>query len=591
MSRDIPLERYRNIGIMAHIDAGKTTTTERILYYTGKSYKIGEVHEGSATMDWMQQEQERGITITSAATTTFWRDHRVNIIDTPGHVDFTIEVERSLRVLDGAVAVFDSVAGVEPQSETVWRQADRYGVPRICFVNKMDRIGADFLRVRGDDRGPARRDAPGVEPADRHRGRLRGQCRPGARRGGHLGRRGARCELCLWPRAGGPCGGGGPEYRQKLIEAAVELDDAVLERFLEGEEPDRDTLNRLLRKGTLEGAFVPVLCGSAFKNKGVQPHARLRSSAYLPSAAGRRRTCRGELPNTGEEVFRAGLRRREALAALAFKLMNDQALRRQRSVFVPASTPGVLASGTYALQQQCRISKQRVSAACSRCTPSSSEQVEEAPRPGTSCAVVGLKRHHHRATPWSPKASEPVVLEKHELPRPGALHQAVDARRPSAARDKLAKALQRSISSAQEDPTFRVATDQETDDTIISGMGELHLEVHRRPPEAGIQAVEVTTVGQPQVAYRETISKDIEQVRLHAQEADRGVGSIRARSSFKLERRRTRASGYEFESNAIVGGVHPSKEYIPGRGQKALASTPSSNGVPWRASPWMDVRS
>jgi len=563
MPRDIPLDRYRNIGIMAHIDAGKTTTTERILFYTGKSYKLGEVHEGSAAMDWMEQEQERGITITSAATTTFWRDFRVNIIDTPGHVDFTIEVERSLRVLDGAVAVFDSVAGVEPQSETVWRQADKYGVPRICFVNKMDRMGADFFRcVRMIEQRlgatPLVLTLPVGAESDY---------------AGNVDL--VRNESVIWDGEAlgatfnyGPIGDEYAEqaadYRQRLIEAAVELDDEVLEKFFEGEEPDRDTLLRLIRKGTLEGRFVPVLCGSAFKNKGVQP--LLDAVVDLLPSPMDVEGCRGVLPNSEEEVLRKASDG-EPFAALAFKIMSDPYVG---SLSFARVYSGVIESGSYALNsvkgKRERIGRILLMHANSR------EELKDA-RAGDIVAFVGLKDTTTGDTLCD--AAKPVVLERMEFPDP-VIEIAVEPKTKSD-QEKMSMALNR---LAQEDPSFRVSTDPESGQTVIKGMGELHLEiiVDRMKREFKVDA----NVGQPQVAYRETITRPADVDYTHKKQTG-GSGQF-ARVKVHFEPAEA-GEGFVFESK-IVGGAIP-KEYVPGV-QKGLESSMASGVV--AGFPMVDLR-
>jgi elongation factor G len=460
MARQVPIDRYRNIGIMAHIDAGKTTTTERILYYTGRSYKIGEVHEGTATMDWMEQEQERGITITSAATTTFWRDHRVNIIDTPGHVDFTIEVERSLRVLDGAVAVFDGVAGVEPQTETVWRQADKYRVPRICFVNKMDRTGASFWRCLDMIKDRLGANAVVVNFPIGHEAEFTGVVDV------------LRNKAVVWleetlgakfedrpipehlkARAA--------EYRTKLIEAAAEMDDAVLESYLGGEEPDEATLIRCLRKGTVEFKIVPVLSGAAFKNKGVQPLLDavvdfLPSPLDLPPVE-------GTSPRGAEKVVRRP-DDAEPMAALAFKIMSDPFVGTLTFVRLYS---GRLESGSYLLNtvkdQRERIGRILLMHANNR------EEIKEA-HAGDIVALVGLKNTTTGDTLCDPQ--KPVVLERMEFPEP-VIEVAVEPK-SKADQEKLGVALSR---LAAEDPSFRVSSDPESGQTVIKGMGELHLEI------------------------------------------------------------------------------------------------------------------
>ncbi len=540
MSRTTPIEQYRNIGIMAHIDAGKTTTTERILYYTGKSYKIGEVHEGTATMDWMEQEQERGITITSAATTCFWKDHRINIIDTPGHVDFTIEVERSLRVLDGACAVFDSVAGVEPQSETVWRQADKYNVPRICFVNKMDRIGANFFRcvdMMVDRLGtrPMVMQLPiGVE-AD------------------FLGMVDLiKMQAIIWKDESlgaefyytdipADLADQAAEYRAKLVEMAVEMDDALMETYLDGVEPTEEQLNACIRAGVVKSAFVPVFLGSAFKNKGVQPLLDA-VVAYLPSPldvdaiVGRKVDSDEEEPReTSDEAPMSGL---------AFKIMNDP--------FVGSLTfvrlySGVMEGGSYILNtvkgKRERIGRMLQMHANSR------EDIKEA-RAGDIVALAGLKDTTTGDTLCDPNA--PIILERMEFPEP-VIEIAVEPK-SKADQEKMSEALQR---LAKEDPSFRVSVDHESGQTIIKGMGELHLEiiVDRMKREFKVDA----NIGAPQVAYRETISKKAEIDYTHKKQSG-GSGQY-ARIKLVFEPQEP-GQGFTFE-NKIVGGSVP-KEYVPG---------------------------
>ncbi len=534
------LSKYRNIGIMAHIDAGKTTTTERILYYTGKSHKIGEVHDGAATMDWMEQEQERGITITSAATTCFWNDHRINIIDTPGHVDFTIEVERSLRVLDGAVACFDGVAGVEPQSETVWRQADRYKVPRICFCNKMDRLGADFeMNVQSI------KDRLGANPLV-----LQMAIGKEADFKGVVDL--VNFKSIIWKDDSL-----GAEYdvtdisddlieeakkkREELIENAVEADDKALEDYLEGKEISVDTLKACIRKGTIDFKFVPVLCGTAFKNKGVQPLLDAVVD-YLPSpkdigfVEGIKEDSDDKLqiPNTPEEPF----------AALAFKVAADP--------FVGQITfcrlyCGNLSSGSTILNssknQKERIGRMLLMHSNTR------EEIKDA-KAGDIVALVGLKNVTTGDTLCDP--SKKVILEKMEFPDP-VIEVAVEPK-TKADYEKMGQALGR---LAQEDPSFRVTSDEESGQTIIKGMGELHLEilVDRMKREFKVEA----DVGAPQVAYRETITKDVEVDYTHKKQSGGAGQFARVKMKFKpLERN----SGVKFV-NTVVGGNIP-KEYIPG---------------------------
>ncbi len=534
------LSKYRNIGIMAHIDAGKTTTTERILYYTGKSHKIGEVHDGAATMDWMEQEQERGITITSAATTCFWNDHRINIIDTPGHVDFTIEVERSLRVLDGAVACFDGVAGVEPQSETVWRQADRYKVPRICFCNKMDRLGADFeMNVQSI------RDRLGANPlvlqmAIGKEADFKGvvdlvNFKSIVWKDDSLGAEFDVTDISedLLEEA--------KKKREELIENAVEADDKALEDYLEGKEISVETLKACIRKGTIDFKFVPVLCGTAFKNKGVQPLLDAVVD-YLPSpkdigfVEGIKEGSDDKLqiPNTPEEPF----------AALAFKVAADP--------FVGQITfcrlyCGNLSSGSTILNssknQKERIGRMLLMHSNTR------EEIKEA-KAGDIVALVGLKNVTTGDTLCDP--SKKVILEKMEFPEP-VIEVAVEPK-TKADYEKMGQALGR---LAQEDPSFRVTSDEESGQTIIKGMGELHLEilVDRMKREFKVEA----DVGAPQVAYRETITKDVEVDYTHKKQSGGAGQFARVKMKFKpLERN----SGVKFV-NTVVGGNIP-KEYIPG---------------------------
>ncbi|MEE8203634.1 MAG: elongation factor G [Alphaproteobacteria bacterium] len=539
MARTTPLDRYRNIGIMAHIDAGKTTTTERVLYYTGRSYKLGEVHEGTATMDWMEQEQERGITITSAATTCFWRDHRINIIDTPGHVDFTIEVERSLRVLDGAVAVFDSVAGVEPQSETVWRQADRYGVPRICFINKMDRVGADFFRcvdMIADRLGavPLVLQLPvgvesgfaGVVDLVTMRAVIWAEEALGAE----------FVETDIPPELADQAA----EYHAKLVEAAVEVDDDALEAYLGGEEPDAATIRRCVRKGTIDGVFVPILNGAAFKNKGVQTLLDAVVE-YLPSPADVR-AIRGVKAGTDQEVTRRA-RDDEPFAALAFKVMTDPYVGSLTFVRVYS---GVLESGDQ-IMNSARDRRERVGRMLLM-HANSREDIREA-RAGDIVALAGLKSTSTGDTLCDP--AHPVVLERMRFPDP-VIEVAVEPK-TKGDQDKMATALSR---LADEDPSFRVSVDKESGQTIIKGMGELHLEiiVDRMRREFKVDA----NVGAPQVAYRETISHAANADYIHKKQTG-GAGQF-ARVKLTLEPLAP-GSGVEFESK-VVGGSVP-REFIP----------------------------
>jgi len=548
-----PLERYRNIGIMAHIDAGKTTTTERILYYTGKSHKIGEVHDGAATMDWMEQEQERGITITSAATTCFWQDHRINIIDTPGHVDFTIEVERSLRVLDGTVTVFDSVAGVEPQSETVWRQADKYGVPRICFVNKMDRTGANYYRTVDmiiDRLGavplvtqlPIGTEAEFVGLVDLLK------MKAIIWKGDDLGASFSEEEIPadLKDKA--------QEYRTKLVETAVEMDDAAMEAYLEGKEPDLATLKKCIRRGTIDYKFVPVLCGSAFKNKGVQTLLDAVID-YLPNPLEMPVT-EGILPGTETEVTRKP-DPNEPFAALAFKIMNDPFVG---SLTFARIYSGTLESGSYVVNsvkdKKERIGRMLLMHANNR------EEIKVASA-GDIVALVGLKDTTTGDTLCDP--SKPIILERMEFPEP-VIEIAVEPK-SKADQEKMSTALQR---LAAEDPSFRVAVDHESGQTVIKGMGELHLDiiVDRMKREFKVEA----NIGAPQVAYRETITQKGEIDYTHKKQSG-GSGQF-ARVIIRFEPGEV-GSGFEFASE-IVGGSVP-KEYIPGV-EKGLEGA-KDNGV------------
>ena len=554
MARAYPLDRYRNIGIMAHIDAGKTTTTERILYYTGKSHKIGEVHDGAATMDWMEQEQERGITITSAATTTFWNrtedgitpqseQFRFNIIDTPGHVDFTIEVERSLAVLDGAVCVLDANAGIEPQTETVWRQADRYRVPRIVLVNKMDKIGADFyaclsqIRKRTGAEPLAVQIPIGVE--DGFEGIVdlvtMGEW---TWKGDDLG--------ATWTRqpVRGQLREKAEEMRARMVEAAVEIDDDVMERYLDGEEPDAETLHRLIRTGTLNMSFVPVLAGSAFKNKGVQPLLNavidyLPGPLDVPSYMGFR-------PGDKDEVRDIERRADDSLpfSALAFKIMNDP--------FVGSLTFMRIYSGSIrkgdTMLNSTKSRRERVGRMMMMHS-NNRQEIEEA-FAGDIIALAGLKESTTGDTLCSP--SGPVVLETMAFPDP-VIEIAVEPK-TKADQEKLAQALQR---LAAEDPSFRVETDIESGQTIMKGMGELHLDIliDRMKREFRVEA----NVGAPQVAYRETISHIAEIDYTHKKQTG-GAGQF-ARVKMVIEPMEP-GEGFAFES-MIVGGSIP-KDYIPG---------------------------
>jgi elongation factor G len=556
--RTHPLDRYRNIGIMAHIDAGKTTTTERVLYYTGKSYKIGEVHEGTATMDWMEQEQERGITITSAATTCFWNEHRINIIDTPGHVDFTIEVERSLRVLDGAVAVFDGVAGVEPQSETVWRQADKYKVPRMCFVNKLDRTGANFEMCVDmiEDRLGARPMVLylpiGIESS------FKGLVDLVENRAiiwleESLG---AKFEYQEIPAE---LAGAAAEARKHMIEMAVEQDDDVMTAYLEGQEPDVATLKSLIRKGTLNFSFVPVLCGSAFKNKGVQPMLDAVVD-YLPSPL-------DVPPIQGLKLDRETVDERPAedsapFAGLAFKIMTDPFVGTLTFVRIYS---GKLESASLVLNsvkdKKEKVGRMLLMHANDR------EDIKEA-FAGDIVALVGLKDTTTGDTLCA--ANAPIILERMEFPEP-VIEVAVEPK-TKADQEKMGVALHR---LAQEDPSFRVTSDQESGQTIIKGMGELHLEilVDRMKREFKVEA----NVGAPQVAYRESLAKPVELVYTHKKQSG-GSGQF-GEVKVAIEPGE-RGSGIIF-TDEIKGGNIP-REYIPSveKGMRETAATGSLIGFP-----------
>jgi elongation factor G len=558
MARSHPLEKYRNIGIMAHIDAGKTTTTERILYYTGKSYKIGEVHEGTATMDWMEQEQERGITITSAATTCFWDDHRINIIDTPGHVDFTIEVERSLRVLDGAVACFDGVAGVEPQSETVWRQADKYKVPRMCFINKLDRTGASFefcvnSIIERLGARPAVLYLPiGIESS------LKGLVDLVENRAiiwldESLG---AKFEYQEIPD---DMKDAAAKARSELIEMAVELDDDIMEAYLEGNEPDVATLKALIRKGTLTFAFVPVLCGSAFKNKGVQPLLDavvdyLPSPLDIPDVEGLKLD--GETPDTRPPADDA------PFSALAFKIMNDP--------FVGTLTFARIYSGKLETASQVMNSVKDKKEKVGRMLlmhANDREDIQVA-YAGDIVALAGLKDTTTGDTLCAINA--PIILERMEFPEP-VIEVAVEPK-TKADQEKMGIALNR---LAREDPSFRVTSDHESGQTIIKGMGELHLEilVDRMKREFKVEA----NVGAPQVAYREYLKKKVDIDYTHKKQSG-GSGQF-GRVKFTVEPGE-RGSGIIF-NDEVKGGNIP-KEYIPSveKGMRETAEGGSLIGFP-----------
>ncbi|HEX2058006.1 MAG TPA: elongation factor G, partial [Actinomycetota bacterium] len=550
--REYPLSHTRNIGIMAHIDAGKTTTTERILYYTGKTYKIGEVHEGAAVMDWMVQEQERGITITSAATTANWKGYWINIIDTPGHVDFTVEVERSLRVLDGAVAVFDAVAGVEPQSETVWRQADRYNVPRICFVNKMDRTGADFYRcvemIESRLNGtPVVIQLPIGSEADFH----------------------GVVDLVTMVAHYWPSDGMGEEwedrpipddleeqadqYRHDMLEALADHDEELMELYIAEKEPDVDHIRKAIRRGTLSGEITPVLCGTAFKNKAVQPLLDaitwyLPSPLDLPPMEAKR-------PDSGEVVQRAA-DDSDPFAALAFKIMSDPYVGRLTYLRIYS---GSMKSGDHILNST-RDRKERIGRILQM--HANHREDKNAVFAGDIVAVVGLKHTLTGDTLCDP--GDPVLLEEMNFPTP-VIDVAIEPKsKPDS--DKLGNALQR---LSEEDPTFRVHTDDETGQTIISGMGELHLEVlvDRLIREFNVGA----NVGKPQVAYRETVQDPVEKAEVRYVKQTGGKGQY-GHVILALEPTGP-GGGYEF-INKITGGRIPS-EYIPAVDQgvqEAMAS-------------------
>jgi len=558
MARKTKLSDYRNIGIMAHIDAGKTTTTERILYYTGKSYKIGEVHDGAATMDWMEQEQERGITITSAATTCFWNEKRINIIDTPGHVDFTIEVERSLRVLDGAVAVFDSVAGVEPQSETVWRQANKYNVPRMCFVNKMDRIGADFYRcveMIKDRLGstPLVMQLP-IGSESNYEGlidlvQMKEVIWKEESLGAEFEYREIRDDLKAEAE----------KYRSELIESAVEQDDEVMEQYLEGNEPDVDTIKKCIRKGVLDQSFVPVLNGTAFKNKGVQPLLDAVVD-FMPSPTDVE-AIKGINPDTNEEMKRESSDD-EPLSLLAFKVMNDPFVGNLTFARIYS---GVLEAGQ-TLVNTVKNKKERIGRMLEMHS-NSREDIKEA-RAGDIVALVGLKDTTTGDTLCGD--DNQIILERMEFPEP-VIEVAVEPK-TKADQEKMGLALSR---LAKEDPSFRVSSDNESGQTVISGMGELHLDilVDRMKREFKVEA----NVGAPQVAYRETFSKEAEIDYTHKKQSG-GAGQF-ARLKIIISPNQP-GEGYNFTSE-IVGGSIP-KEYIPGveKGIESVKETGALAGFP-----------
>jgi elongation factor G len=551
MPRSHQLADYRNFGIMAHIDAGKTTVTERILYYTGKSHKIGEVHDGAATMDWMEQEQERGITITSAATTCFWQDKRLNIIDTPGHVDFTIEVERSLRVLDGAVAVLDGNQGVEPQTETVWRQADKYKVPRIVFANKMDKIGADFFACVSDlvkrlGVKPIPLQLPiGIENT------FKGVVDLVEMRGivWHDEALGAKYDIVAIPD---DMMEQAQEYRAKLVEAVAELDDDVMAAFFEGKEPDAPTIKRLIRKAVLTGAFYPVLCGSAFKNKGVQPLLDAVVD-YLPSPLDVP-AVKGIDPKDDSEIERPQTDD-APLSMLAFKIMDDPFVG---SITFCRIYSGTLNSGTTLLNST-KDRKERIGRMLEM-HANDRKDIKEA-FAGDIVAVAALKESTTGDTLCDP--SKPVILEKMEFPDP-VIEIAIEPK-TKADQEKLALALQR---LAAEDPSFRVSTDHESGQTRLKGMGELHLDIKVDILKRTYKVE--ANIGAPQVAYRETLGRRAEIDYTHKKQTG-GTGQF-AKISLIFEPLPP-GSGFVFE-NEIVGGAIP-KEFIPGV-EKGLRSVMNS---------------
>jgi elongation factor G len=541
----LDLARVRNIGIMAHIDAGKTTTTERILFYTGVSYKIGEVHDGAATMDWMEQEQERGITITSAATTCHWPvdgvDHTINIIDTPGHVDFTVEVERSLRVLDGAVTVFDGVAGVEPQSETVWRQADRYNVPRICFVNKLDRVGAEFHRCVDmivDRLGavPLVMQLPIGAEAD-FRGVI-DLVRMKALVWSEEAAKGEMYDTIDIPDSHREAA---DEYRGKLLEAAAEADDELMELYLEGEEPTEEQLVAGIRRATIASAVTPVFCGTAFKNKGVQPLLDAVVK-YLPSPTDVEGVAGHKVGDEETELFRKASDD-EPFAGLAFKIMSDPHLGKLTFVRVYS---GRMDSGTQVLNSV-KGKKERIG----KIYRMHANKREEIPSVGAGdiVAVMGLKDTTTGETLCD--AQNPIILESMNFPAP-VIQVAIEPK-SKGDQEKLGVAIQR---LAEEDPSFQVHTDEETGQTIIAGMGELHLDVlvDRMKREFRVEA----NVGKPQVAYRETIRKTVERIDYTHKKQTGGSGQF-AKVQISIEP--LEGDGYEFE-NKVTGGRIP-REYIP----------------------------
>ncbi|GAB2484608.1 elongation factor G [Nocardiopsis aegyptia] len=545
---ELDLAKVRNIGIMAHIDAGKTTTTERILYYTGVTHKVGEVHDGAATMDWMKEEQERGITITSAATTTHWDDHTINIIDTPGHVDFTIEVERSLRVLDGAVAVFDAKEGVEPQSEQVWRQADRYGVPRICFVNKMDKIGAEFQRCVDMFRERLGANAMPIQLPIGAESDFKGVIdlvRMVAYIWNDEAALGEMYDTVDIPETHVEAA---REARDQFIETLAEADDEIMELYLEGQEPTLEQLVPAIRRACIAGTAIPIVCGTAFKNKGVQPLLDA-VTAYLPSPLDVE-SVEGHDPK--DETEQTKLVRKpsnaEPMSALIFKIMSDPHLGKLTYVRIYS---GVLKTGTQVLNSL-KGRKERIGKIY-RMHSNKREEIAEAGA-GDIVAVMGLKDTTTGETLCD--ASQPIVLESMTFPAP-VIEVAIEPKTKSD-QEKLGIAIQR---LADEDPSFQVASDEQTGQTVISGMGELHLEVlvNRMRDEFKVEA----NIGKPQVAYRETIRKKVEGYVYTHKKQTGGSGQF-AKVKIDLEPLETEegdASGYEFV-NAVTGGRIP-REYIP----------------------------
>jgi elongation factor G len=540
MARSHPIEDYRNFGIMAHIDAGKTTTTERILYYSGKSHKIGEVHDGAATMDWMEQEQERGITITSAATTTIWNGKRLNIIDTPGHVDFTIEVERSLRVLDGAVCVLDGNQGVEPQTETVWRQADKYGVPRVVFVNKMDKIGADFYRCVDEIKTKVGGRPVCIQLPIGSESNFKGVIDL------------LRMKAVVWEDEGlgakyhdeeipADLKAKAEEHRHALIEAAVELDDEVMTAYLEGHEPDIDTLKKCIRKAVKQITFVPVLCGSAFKNKGVQPLLDAVVD-YLPSPVDRG-GIKGVEVDTGEEIIRLP-KDSEPFSMLAFKIMDDPFVG---TITFCRAYSGKIESGTTVLNST-KDKKERVGRMLLM-HANNREDIKEA-FAGDIVALAGLKDTRTGDTLCD--TMKPVILEKMEFPEP-VIEIAIEPK-SKADQEKLGVALAK---LAAEDPSFRVSTDPESGQTILKGMGELHLDIKVDILKRTYKVE--ANIGAPQVAYREKLTRKTEIDYTHKKQSG-GSGQF-AKVKIVYEPAEPGA-GSSFESK-VVGGAVP-KEYIPG---------------------------